>query len=116
MEAMLTGNPIISTGCGGIHEYLTDKKDAYLLPYTLVNLKENTRNKNWYTMDQKWAEVQIDDIRKAMRHVFENKEEREAIGKTGQETVKREFSIEAVGIKMRDRLKESYKLVEPQII
>ena len=116
MEAMLTGNPVISTACGGIHEYLTDKKDAYLLPFTLAHLKENTRNRQWYTMDQKWAEVKVEDVRAAMRYVFEHKAEREAVAKAGQETVKREFSIEAVGIKMRDRLKESYKLTEPQLI
>ena len=104
MEAMLMGNPIISTNCGGIHEYLTDSTNAKLISYELVKLTENTRNKQWYTMDQMWAELNVMELRKAMRWAYENQKEAKAMGKKARELVKKKFSFEAVGKKMKDRL------------
>lgn len=105
MEAMLVGKPVISTNCGGIHEYLVDGKDALLMPYTLKQV-ENTRNKQWYTSEQEWADVDIPALRKAMRFMYEEKKQREEIAKSGQELVKRLFSLEAVGKRMLDRLSQ----------
>ena len=61
MEAMLTGNPIISTDCGGIHEYLKDKETAYLLPCTMVLVGNTAINSGTATI--KWAQVTVGDIR-----------------------------------------------------
>lgn len=111
MEALLLGNPVISTDCGGIHEYLTDKQDAYLLPYTLIPLSGNSRNQSWYLADQQWAEVDIEDARKAMRFVYENQEEAHKTGGRGSAIVREKFSLLSVGSMMRDRLEEiSYVL------
>lgn len=106
MEALLMKKPIISTNCGGIHEYLEHKKSAYLLPYTLQPLGEVTYNKQWYTPDQQWANVEIDDIRKALRFAYENREEMEKMGAEGQKVVTAKFSLAAVGKMMADRIGE----------
>lgn len=106
MEAMLLGNPIISTNCGGIHEYLKDGDTAKLLPYKLVPLLENNRNKQWYTSDQMWAEVDIAEIRKALRWVYTNQKKAKEMGKRGSKFVKENFALEIVGEKMRKRLQE----------
>lgn len=108
MEAMLMGNPIISTNCGGIHEYLTNKENAYLPSYRLVNLTENTRNKQWYTPDQQWAEVSIEELRQTMRRVFDNREEAKRVGVAGQKFVNERFSLKAVGKLMAERLHTIY--------
>lgn len=105
MEAMLMEKPIISTNCGGIHEYLTDKKNAMLLPYKLIQV-ENTRNKQWYTPDQKWAEVDIEAAVEAMRFIFKNKAKAKTIGINARKTVIDNFALEEVGQKMRARLNE----------
>lgn len=115
MEAMLVGNPIISTNCGGIHEYLKNSEHAYLLTHTLINLKENNRNRQWYTMDQKWADVNVNEVRQALRFMFQNKEKANEMGKKAKELVEREFSLRAVGIKMRERLLQVQKIIEPQL-
>ena len=104
MEAMLTGNPIISTDCGGIHEYLKDKETAYLLPCTMVPLVGNTRNQQWYRDDQKWAQVTVGDIRAAMRYVYGHRDEARGVGELGQKLVKDSFATEVVGKKMLERL------------
>lgn len=106
MEALLVGNPIISTNCGGIHEYLRNKQDALLLDYNLIPLEANTRNSQWYTPDQRWADISIDQLREYMRFAYDNQKKMKAMGKSGQTIVKKLFSLKAVGQKMRKRLEE----------
>lgn len=105
MEALFMGKPVISTNCGGIHEFLVDKADAYLLPYTLGQV-QNTRNVVWYTPDQKWANVAIEDVRAAMRRVFDKREEAASVGDNGRQIVEGMFSLEKIGKHMRNRLEE----------
>lgn len=105
--------PIISTNCGGLHEYLTHKKDAYLLPYDLVPVK-NTRNDIWYTPDQKWAQVDVNELRKAMRWMYENRTEARKIGEKARETVE-QFSLQNVGQTMNKRLLEIRQEMQPQL-
>ena len=104
MEAMLTGNPIISTGWGGIHEYVTDQESAYLLPYEMVKLESNSRNQQWYRDDQNWCDVKVDDIRKVMRHVFDHRGEAKKVGFAGQTVVTGEFAVPIVGQLMKERI------------
>lgn len=112
MEAMLMKKPIISTNCGGIHEYLTDGQDALLVPYTMIPV-ENSRNVQWYTPDQKWADIHIDKLREAMRFCFDNREKATEIGINGNNTVNSKFSLKAVGMKMQDRLEFLKHEMEP---
>lgn len=106
MEALLMEKPIISTGLGGIHEYLTNKKDALLIEYTMVPVDNMWYNGQWYTPDQKWAKVDIDKLRGGMRWVFENQEKAKKMGQAGRQTVVSKFDLPVVGAVMRHRLKE----------
>lgn len=106
MEALILNKPVISTNCGGIHEHLVDKKDALLVPYTLVPLLQNNRNTQWYMQDQQWAEVDINELRKALRFTFENQEKAKEIGKAGGQVVRDKFCFATVGNQMSERLKE----------
>lgn len=108
MEALILGKPVISTNCGGIHEHLVDSKDALLVPYKHVQV-QNSRNEYWYTTDQKWAEIDIDQLRKRMRWVYENQKEAKKMAKHGQKTVVQKFSLETVGQLMLNRLREIHK-------
>lgn len=104
MEALLLGNPIISTNCGGIHEYLIDGIHGRLIPYTPVQLTENTRNKQWYTPDQQWAEVDIAAMSEAMFAMYKDRKTAKQMGANGKQLVKKLFSLEVVGALMRERL------------
>jgi len=104
MEAMLLEKPIISTNLGGIHEYLTHKKTALLVPYTMEPVENNNYNKQWYTPDQKWARVDIAELRANMRWAFENKQAVKQIGINARQLVKERFDLPVVGQQMRDRL------------
>ena len=108
MEALLLERPIISTNVGGVHEYLTHKKDAILIPYTLKPV-DNSRNKQWYTPDQKWAQADVEAAIEAMRWVFKNKDKAKKMGKAGRKRIIEISGLKAVGNKMRERLYEINK-------
>lgn len=114
MEAMLLEKPIISTNCGGIHEYLTDKEDSVLISYEKAPV-ENSRNKQWYTPDQKWAEPNMDEAITKMKWVFANRNKLKAMGKKARKLVIEKFSTETVGKLMAERLEQiNNKLYEEQ--
>lgn len=104
MEAMLMGKPIISTNLGGIHEYLTDGKDSLLVAHKSERISQNTRNPQWYASDQHWGTVDIADLRKKMRWVFDNQKKALKLGAEGRKTVLNKFSLKAVGEQMSSRL------------
>ena len=104
------GNPIISTGCGGIHEYVKEENGAMLLPYSLNQLNGNTRNQFWYTFDQQWAYVDIEHVKQAMRRMFTmDNTTRIMYGQRGRLDIQRLFSFDAVGKHMKDRLEAIYR-------
>lgn len=107
MEAMLSGNLVISTNIGGIHEYIDDV--AKLIPCKLVPVGKVDRNAVWYREDQKWGEVDIDAFRKATRWAFENQDKAKELGKKAKKAVNERFSFNAVGTKMKYRLSEINK-------
>ena len=106
MEALLMEKPVISTNLGGIHEYLTHEKDAMLIGYTMIPVDNKGYNGQWYTPDQKWAAIDIDELRKSMRWAFENQDDAKKMGKEGRKTVVAKFDLPVVGAVMRHRLQE----------
>lgn len=107
MEALLTGNPVISTDCGGIHEYLGDTGDgtaALLVPYKMIPVTNVDRNDLWYQSDQKWADVDITVLREKMRFCYNNQIQAKEIGLRGQEIVNDKFNLKTVGEQMKARL------------
>lgn len=106
VEAMLAGNAVISTGYGGVHEYLTDGVDALLLPYKMQPLKGMEHSARFYSTDQRWAEVELADLQQRMRFVYSQRSSGEAIGEMGQQTALLKFDLKIVGDKLAARLKE----------
>lgn len=104
MEAMAMGKTVISTACGGIHEHMLPN-ECYLIPYKLVDLKQNSRNAQWYTDDQKWAEVDSQSLQKAMRSAYNNRE-KSKLGERAKQAVTERFYPNVVGQIMLERLAE----------
>lgn len=113
MEALLLDQPVISTNCGGIHEYLAHDRDAKLIPFELTPLSGNNRNHQWYTYDQKWADVDIPQLRAAMRAVYEDQKAAEKMGITGGQLVREKFAPAIVGKLMLDRLEGTGVIIKP---
>jgi glycosyltransferase involved in cell wall biosynthesis len=106
VEAMLAGNPIISTGYGGCHEYFKDGSDAILLNYKMKPLEGMDHSTKWYTPEQNWAEVDVADLRRAMRGMYNDHTFAQKIGHKGQDKVKEIFNLSTVGEIMKARLNE----------
>lgn len=106
-EAMVMGKPIISTNCGGVHEWISDDV-AYLCNWEKkpVVLDEVS---NTYEQDQNWAEIDAQDLRKKMRYVFENRDKAAQLGEKARKFVKASLNMEMVGSMMKGRLEEIEK-------
>lgn len=105
VEAALAGNSVISTGYGGCHEYFDDSS-MKLLPFDMVKLKGMSHAGNLYNGSQRWADVDIDQIRGALRWAFDNPAERKVVAEAGQQVVLNKFNLATVGKLMADRIKE----------
>ena len=103
-EAMLSGNPTISTGYGGAVDFVDHEKTGYLTDYQLTPVF----GMPWkiYSGDQDWAEPDISHLKKLMRRVYENREESKSVGKAAGEYIRDNLSWEAVGSIMKKRLLE----------
>lgn len=105
VEAMLSGNMPIVTGYGGVGEYLNDSV-ADVLNFKLEPLRGMSHASYLYTNTQKWAEVEINDIRKSLRNAFDNIKETKVKGIAAKEFVNTNFNLSTVGKLMSDRLME----------
>lgn len=101
VEAMLAGKAVITTGYGGVAEYLTPA-EGVVLPYQMAPVRG--MNSGWYSPDQKWADVDVPALRAAMRQAYMKKKEAAAMGGRGQRFVIKRFSPAAVGSLMAERL------------
>lgn len=106
-EASVFGNPVISTGYGGIHDYW-NMKSCKKVDYNLVPI-DKVYNK-YYEPGMLWAEADEASLRKHLRwakdYFFDSKRKRllKAFGTTGGRITKSLFSFETVGKQMEERL------------
>lgn len=108
VEAMSVGKPIISTNLGGVHEMLTHGQNALLVNYTWSNVK-NMEFAPWYNSSQKWADVDMADLRRNMRWIFSNGLKAREMGTVAKKFVEDKLSYKVVGKMMADRLYEIQK-------
>jgi glycosyltransferase involved in cell wall biosynthesis len=106
VEAATHGKPMISTAYGGCHEYFEDGKNAMLLPYEMVPVTGMEHSHNWYTREQKWADVDHAALRAALRSAYEDKLATQKMGARAKGFVTTAFSFQHVGRLMADRLKQ----------
>jgi len=102
-EAGACGKPVITTGMGGVLEYLNDDR-GYTVNYTWAPVSGMPWSP-WYRVDQMWAEPDCLDAINKMKHVYNNRQEAAEKGIKLREFISTELSIEAVGRKMIDVIK-----------
>jgi hypothetical protein len=96
---------VISTGYGGVHEYMTDGQDSILIPYKLQPLRGMSHATHFYSSDQRWAEIDTADLSKAMYDAWQMPTDSlKDIARSGQALVTSTFSFESVGHAMKQRL------------
>jgi glycosyltransferase involved in cell wall biosynthesis len=106
VEAALAGRPVISTGYGGCHEYFQDAQSAMLVNYTMEPVNGMAHSSQWYGSDQKWAEINGDQLQAAMRVMYNRGHYYDKIASAGQDLVLKQFNLKTVGQLMAKRLAE----------
>jgi glycosyltransferase involved in cell wall biosynthesis len=101
-EAMSLGKPAIMTNWSGNTDYMTSDNCA-AIDYELVKLG---RNYGPYKADQVWAEPDLDQAAHWMKKLVAEPVLAKQIGLRGQETINSQFSPEAVGRIINERLKQ----------
>jgi glycosyltransferase involved in cell wall biosynthesis len=102
-DAMYVGKPVIATAYGGNLDF-ANEGNSYPVGYTLTRVGPGATP---YPPDGVWAEPDLDQAARAMRRVFEHRDEATARAERGREDVVRTHSALAVGRRMRARLSES---------
>lgn len=103
-EAAWYGKPIITTGIGGVLDYLP-RDLSYHVNYGLTPV---LCNKHWasYTGDQRWAQPDLAHARQLMRQVFENRQDALEKGIQLSEYVKNNFNSPLIAKRCLDSLEQ----------
>jgi glycosyltransferase involved in cell wall biosynthesis/SAM-dependent methyltransferase len=99
-EAMYHRKPVIATGYAGTTEFMTPE-NSYAVPYELVPIG---RGAEPYQPDGTWAEPDVAEAARLMRHVHEHPEEAARRAEIAAYDMRMRFSAEAAGQVMRSRL------------
>ena len=99
-EAMSLGKPAILTNWSGNVDYMRPQ-NSIAIDYQLVPLGKQYGP---YPADQLWAEPDLEQAASWMKQLVKDPELANRIGRLGQETIRNEFSPEAVGGLIHDRL------------
>jgi glycosyltransferase involved in cell wall biosynthesis len=101
-EAMYLGKPVLGTYWSGNTDFM-NFSNSCPVGYNLTQV-----GGDWgpYKAYQTWADPDIEHAAHAMREVRYNEQYRKTIAINGQSTIRNEFSPQAVGLMMKNRLKE----------
>ena len=99
---MSLGKPAIITNWSGNTDYMTPD-NSIGIDYQLVKLGQDYGP---YKADQYWAEPDIEQAAYWMKKIAGDSELARKIGMRGQETINSEFSPEAVGRIIKERLEQ----------
>ena len=103
-QAGQCNNPIIVTGWGGVTEYAKED-NSYLVNYQMTPVV-GMGNNPWYTADQLWAEPDLEDAAKLMKHVYNNKDGAKNMGIQLRKYIEDNFTWDIIGKKIIKELEE----------
>jgi glycosyltransferase involved in cell wall biosynthesis len=106
-EAMAFGKPAIATGYSGNLEFMNGES-SYLVPFTESTLDDAVGP---YPAGTVWADPDLDEAARLMRHVVENPEEARERGRRGKAAVEEHQSLERASQFLADRLPQLERLL-----
>jgi glycosyltransferase involved in cell wall biosynthesis len=106
-EAMQASKPVIVTDYGGPSDFVKNNVTGFTVPYMMTPCY----GMPWptYNGSMEWAEADVMAARKHMRHVYENRNIGNRVGKTAKEWLDNNFSHQKIGNNMLARLEEISK-------
>ncbi len=103
-EAMITGNPVVTTGYGGPSDFVIDRETGFLVSHQLTPVYKMP----WghYKGNMNWAEPNLYEAQKYMRHLYENRDSAHTMGESAKKHMTSNYSWKSMGQLMCKRLKE----------
>jgi GT2 family glycosyltransferase/glycosyltransferase involved in cell wall biosynthesis len=101
-EAMYLGKPVIATGYSSNVDFMRDD-NSYLIDYKLIPIPLTMGP---YLRGHLWADPSVDHLCQLMRTVFEDRQGREEKGRRAAQEIRRNYSAQAAGKRIVDRLEE----------
>lgn len=98
-EAMALGKPVIATGYSGNLDFMNDD-NSYLVKWSPALVGGDSKI---YPATGRWAEPDIDDAARLMRHVHDNPDEAAARAARGREDIEKNFSPEVQARFIKER-------------
>jgi glycosyltransferase involved in cell wall biosynthesis/2-polyprenyl-3-methyl-5-hydroxy-6-metoxy-1,4-benzoquinol methylase len=105
-EAMAFGKPAIATGYSGNLAFM-DAESSYLVPYTLASLDEAVGP---YPAGTVWAEPDLDEAARLLRHVVEEPADARRRGSLGKAALEERQSLERAATFLRERIPQVERL------
>ena len=102
LEAMRLAKPVIATAYSGNMDFMT-ADNSYLLGYRLTTL---TQDYGPYMRGAVWADPDLDEAARLMRHIVENAEDARSKAIRGKQDVQRERDPGTTGEIVRQRLEQ----------
>ena len=99
-EAMSLGKPVIATGWSGNMEFMNNS-NSFPVKYELTEIPLQDGP---YKNAGCWAEPDCDHAADLMTYVVENPDVAQEVGSLAKKKMLEEYSPEAIGSRMRDRL------------
>ncbi|MEK7533899.1 MAG: glycosyltransferase family 4 protein [Patescibacteria group bacterium] len=96
MEAMAVGKPAATVNWSGSTEFMKKNNSFLISPKRLVAVDKKTSKMLPIYSGQKWADIDINSLRKLLRYIYQNKDKRIEIARNGYNTIVNNFSIEAI--------------------
>jgi glycosyltransferase involved in cell wall biosynthesis/uncharacterized Rossmann fold enzyme len=107
MEAMAMGKPSIGINWSANREFMNLDNSYLIEPIgeTVFVEEDLAENLNLYA-GHKWSSVNEDDVVKMMKRVYKAEEENQSKGKKAQDYIRKNFSRQIVGKKIKNHLKQ----------
>lgn len=106
LQCMALGIPVIITNFSGCQDYANDKTATLLEPNGFV-FRNNMDNIPQFK-NKKWAFLEVNEIQKAMRYVFNNKKQIKMKSNWAFYDVRNKFNYEVVGNLFINMIREVY--------
>jgi len=107
-EAMAFGKPAIATGYSGNLAFM-DAESSYLVPYELATLDEAVGP---YPAGTEWADPDLDEAARLLRHVVEQPDEARERGRRGKAAVEERQSLERASEFLGERIPQFDRLLQ----
>ena len=104
-EAMYFGKPVIATGYSGNTEFM-NSSNSFLVKYKLCKVETNIINYDTSTI---WSEPDVNHAAELMQIVKLNTEAVKSIAIKGQSDIKKYFSVDEIGTKIKEEINIIYK-------